>query len=79
VARGFGLHRADAPCIGIEFQSEVISMVESSTKNQSTAGRLSRRAVVGGASAAIAGAAVAGGASGKASKVYSAPAVLQEK
>jgi ABC-type glycerol-3-phosphate transport system substrate-binding protein len=42
-------------------------------------GKLTRRSVLAGAGAAVAGAAVAGGTSAKASKVYSAPALIQEK
>lgn len=42
-------------------------------------GKVNRRKVLAGAGAAVAGAAVAGGASAKASKVYSAPALIQEK
>lgn len=41
--------------------------------------KLTRRSVLAGAGAAVAGAAVVGGASAKASKVYSAPALIQEK
>jgi ABC-type glycerol-3-phosphate transport system substrate-binding protein len=56
-------------------------MAETNTKQPTSHARstVNRRSVLAGAGAAIAGAAVTGGASAKASKVYTAPALLQDK